>query len=165
MELEFESKKNIYRYRVEEKGVVYDQMGDFILWRKEDIPSYQLASLVDDLELGTNFLVRGQDLYHSTMAQELLAKGMGKNFVSRDQQIHHPLLLGSGEEKLGKSKGSDSLKNGRQNGLKVENVYASFYEFLKNSYPQANWQNYPQTIHRQADLLELVFPQELLDKT
>src|SRR5690606_36194947 len=48
-------------------------MRDFIIRRKDGLPSYQLASLIDDLHFGVNLVVRGEDLWESTLAQIYLA--------------------------------------------------------------------------------------------
>ncbi|MCG8529931.1 MAG: glutamate--tRNA ligase family protein, partial [Desulfovibrionales bacterium] len=60
--------------RLEGQEIRLDEtFGDFILWRRDDQPSYQLASLVEDEEAGVNFIVRGEDLLLSTAAQLHLA--------------------------------------------------------------------------------------------
>ncbi|MDQ5980436.1 MAG: hypothetical protein QG602_3413 [Verrucomicrobiota bacterium] len=50
--------------------------GDFLVWRKDDVPSYQLASVVDDAELGITEVVRGADLVKSTFRQLLLFRAL-----------------------------------------------------------------------------------------
>lgn len=84
-------------------------MGDFVLWRKEDLPAYQLVSLVDDLDDQINCIVRGQDLLPSTAAQLFLAGLHGDNFFAETTFVHHPLVLGEDGRKLSKSDGALSL--------------------------------------------------------
>src|SRR6185436_16357240 len=51
--------------------------GDFIIWRKDDIPAYQLAVVVDDAAMGITEVVRGEDLLLSTFRQLLLYRALG----------------------------------------------------------------------------------------
>ena len=53
------------------------EFGDFLVWRKDNIPSYQLAVTVDDAEMGITEVVRGRDLIISTFRQLLLYSALG----------------------------------------------------------------------------------------
>lgn len=84
-------------------GDVDKRLGDFIVWRKGDLPSYQFASLVDDERLKTTLIVRGDDLFDSSLAQLYMAKELGlKNFLKADI-VHHTLFLDKDGKKLSKS--------------------------------------------------------------
>ncbi|MFA7382730.1 MAG: glutamate--tRNA ligase family protein [Desulfurivibrionaceae bacterium] len=98
-------------------------MGDFVLWRKEDLPAYQLVSLVDDLDDRINLIVRGQDLVASTAAQLFLAGLLGANHFAETVFHHHPLLRGENGRKLSKSDGALSLAALRARGSSPEVVY------------------------------------------
>lgn len=111
-------------------------MGDFVLWRKEDLPAYQFASLIDDEALGVNLLVRGADLLDSSAAQRYLAQVMRIEPFLRAQLMHHPLLRGADGVKLSKSAGAYSLKQMREAGVKPEKVYSGFAEFF--GLPESN---------------------------
>ena len=76
-------------------------LGDFVVWKKDDTPAYNLASLVDDEILGVNLLVRGEDLLACSAAQKYAAQILGYGFESANF-IHHGLLAQSGK-KLSKS--------------------------------------------------------------
>ena len=90
--------------------------GDFVLWRKDDQPSYHLASLLEDEEGGINFIVRGRDLLLSTAAQIYLAQCFRFSSFPACRFIHHGLVLGKNGEKLSKSRGAHALKDLRQSG-------------------------------------------------
>jgi glutamyl/glutaminyl-tRNA synthetase len=50
--------------------------GDFLVWRKDDCPSYQLACAVDDAEMEVTEVVRGADLVRSTFRQLLVYRAL-----------------------------------------------------------------------------------------
>nr|WP_315018096.1 glutamate--tRNA ligase family protein [uncultured Campylobacter sp.] len=76
-------------------------LGDFVVWKKDDTPAYNLASLVDDEMLGVNLLVRGEDLLACSAAQKYAAQILGYGFAGANF-IHHGLLAHGGK-KLSKS--------------------------------------------------------------
>ncbi|KUG09364.1 glutamate--tRNA ligase family protein [Solirubrum puertoriconensis] len=81
-------------------------MPDFVLRKKDAVVAYQLASIADDLRLGTTLIVRGQDLLPSTAAQLWLAQQLPETAAfnaARIQFLHHPLLTDSEGRKLSKS--------------------------------------------------------------
>ena len=117
-----------------------EDFGDFVLWRKDDEPSYQLASLVEDEEAGMNLIVRGEDLLHSTAAQLYLARLNGSRQFLSCQFLHHGLILGEEGEKLSKSRGSYALKDMREEGIASDvcvKAAAPFLGLLKNEVNKA----------------------------
>jgi glutamyl/glutaminyl-tRNA synthetase len=118
------------------------QMGDFVFRRREGLPSYQLASLADDLYWGVNYIVRGEDLLYSTAAQVFLAQelsGIATDGKLQQQAkaflkmpfLHHPLLLDEQGQKLSKSAGSAALKTLREAGGTPLSIYAQVADYLQ----------------------------------
>jgi len=100
------------------------RMGDFVVFRKEGLFSYQWVSLCEDIRYGVTDIVRGEDLKTSTAAQIFL--GEGTDFASR-RFAHHPLLL-DGPRKLSKSEGalavSKLLADGARGRMRVLQSFA-----------------------------------------
>ena len=51
--------------------------GDFLVWRKDGFPSYELAVAVDDAAMEITEVVRGEDLLKSTARQILIYEALG----------------------------------------------------------------------------------------
>ncbi len=81
------------------------EMKDFVVRRKDGIPAYQLASLADDLHFGVNLIVRGADLWPSTLAQLFLAEILEEKEFLTAHFFHHTLIKNWRGEKLSKSAG------------------------------------------------------------
>ena len=89
---------------VDDVDVSLDEtLGDFVVWRRDDQPAYQLASVVDDVELGITHIVRGTDLRESTAAQLFLADQLGLASFATITVLHHALATGADGTKLSKS--------------------------------------------------------------
>jgi len=103
---------------------------DFVVRRRDGIPAYQLASLVDDLHFGVTHVVRGADLEASTRAQLYLAECLGETNFLKIKFLHHPLITDAQGEKLSKSAGASSLKALREGGAAPEIVFQKVVEML-----------------------------------
>jgi len=92
-------------------GPLDGSIKDFVVRKKDGLPAYQLTSLVDDLHFGVDLIVRGQDLWSSTLAQLYLAKLLpgGMAFASVVFK-HHALFTDAGGNKLSKSAGAASIQ-------------------------------------------------------
>jgi glutamyl-tRNA synthetase len=94
-------------------------LGDFVLWRRDDLPSYQLAVTVDDALQGITQVLRGRDLLHSTARQ--LALYAALELAPPQQWAHVPLMQDAGG-RMAKRDGSMSLKSLREAGARPERI-------------------------------------------
>lgn len=97
--------------------------GDFLVWRKDGVPSYQLACAVDDAELAITEVVRGADLIKSTFRQLLLIRALGHAVPA---YYHCPLVLDERGERLAKRSDAQSLRTLRAQGLMPAELLARF---------------------------------------
>ncbi|MGH7936168.1 MAG: glutamate--tRNA ligase family protein, partial [Chthoniobacterales bacterium] len=93
--------------------------GDFVIWRKDDTPAYQLAVVVDDVEMGITEVVRGADLLLSTFRQLLLYRALG---WKAPDFCHVPLVLDSLGNRLAKRHDALSLRALRAAGRTAEEI-------------------------------------------
>ena len=87
--------------------------GDFIVWRRDGLPSYELAVVVDDHTMAISEVVRGEDLLLSTAKQILLYRALGWRIP---QFYHCPLVRDEAGKRLAKRDGDRSLRTLRSQG-------------------------------------------------
>jgi glutamyl-tRNA synthetase len=87
--------------------------GDFVVWRHDDVPAYQLACVVDDAAMQITEVVRGADLLKSTARQLLLYRALE---LEPPQFFHCPLLTDEAGVRLAKRHDALSLRALRENG-------------------------------------------------
>jgi glutamyl-tRNA synthetase len=104
-------------------ALIPEEASCYVVRKKDKDPAYQLSSLVDDLHFGVDLIVRGQDLFPSTLAQLDLARILGKEGFAKTTFYHHPLLTGPDQSKLSKSAGAFSIRQLRQEGKSLEDVF------------------------------------------
>lgn len=95
--------------------------GDFVVWRRDDVPAYQLACVVDDAAMGITEVVRGADLLKSTARQILLYRALG---LTPPRWHHCPLVRDAGGQRLAKRADALSLRALRERGLTPAEVRA-----------------------------------------
>jgi glutamyl/glutaminyl-tRNA synthetase len=111
------------------KAPLPKEMHNFVVKKKDGFPAYQLTSVIDDLFFGVDLVVRGEDLWPSTLAQHLLANVLRKNGFADVTFYHHPLLMEAGK-KLSKSAGAVSIRHMRESGKKPTDIYATIARML-----------------------------------
>lgn len=124
-----------WRFRVPEgEEIVFDDalqgpqrfrcgvdFGDFVVWRQDGAPSYQLAVVVDDASMRINEVVRGTDLLTSTARQLLLYRALG---LEAPRFAHTPLVTDRTGVRLAKRHASLSLRALRDRGWTPERIRA-----------------------------------------
>jgi glutamyl-tRNA synthetase len=95
--------------------------GDFLVWRKDGVPSYQLASAVDDALMGVTEVVRGADLITSSFRQLLLWRALGH---PPPKLYHCALLRDATGRRLAKRNDAISLRTLREAGHTPQDVRA-----------------------------------------
>ena len=96
---------------------------DFLVWRRDDIPAYQLACVVDDDTMQITEVVRGADLLKSTARQILLYDALG---LHAPAWAHCDLVTDDKGARLAKRHDALSLRTLRQSGLSPMQVIEKF---------------------------------------
>lgn len=115
------------------------EMRDFVVRKKDGFPAYQLASLIDDQYFGIDMIVRGEDLWPSTLAQLYLADVLRHDTFKNTAFYHHPLLLASGNKKLSKSAGDTSIQFLRKAGKTRRDIYSMIAQMLDIQTPVSDF--------------------------
>ena len=96
----------------------------FVVRQRDGRPAYQLASVVDDVDLGVTHVVRGEDLRASTAMQLVLAEAYPPlGDFAAVTFTHHGLISAPGGGKLSKSDGATSLRALAGRGLTPGEVF------------------------------------------
>jgi glutamyl-tRNA synthetase len=93
--------------------------GDFVVWRKDDVPAYELAVVADDVAMGITEVVRGADLLRSTARQLLVYRALG---ATPPAWCHLPLVRDAQGRRLAKRHRALSIRELRGRGLTPEEV-------------------------------------------
>lgn len=98
--------------------------GDFLVWRRDDVPAYQLAVVVDDAAMRITEVVRGADLLKSTARQLLLLRALGYDGLGYDEPdyFHCALVRDAAGVRLAKRHDALSIRRLRESGMAAEKV-------------------------------------------
>lgn len=88
--------------------------GDFIVWRKDDVPAYELAVVADDVDMRITEVVRGEDLLLSTARQLLIYRALG---ATSPAWFHTPLVRDAEGRRIAKRHQPLSLRELRARGM------------------------------------------------
>jgi glutamyl-tRNA synthetase len=102
-----------------QRFIAGQHFGDFVVWRNDDVPAYQLACVVDDIAMRITEVVRGADLLVSTARQLLLYRALA---ATPPQFYHCPLMTDDSGVRLAKRHDALSLRTLRQCGAIPEQL-------------------------------------------
>ena len=98
--------------------------GDFVVWRRDDVPAYQLAVVADDVAMRISEVVRGRDLLKSTARQLLIYQALG---ITPPGFFHCPLVKDAKSQRLAKRHDALSLRSLRTAGVIAADVRRGFH--------------------------------------
>lgn len=111
-----------------QKHLISQDIGDFVIKRADGLFSYQLAVVVDDALQGVTHIVRGADLLSSTTRQIYLQQTLK---YTKPTYAHIPLVMNSDGQKLSKQSMATSLPD--------DNIVATLIaalEFMQQPLPE-----------------------------
>ena len=82
--------------------------GDFVVWRRDALPAYELAVVADDHAMEIEEVVRGEDLLTSTASQILLYEALG---WPPPAWYHTPLVCDAAGNRLAKRSGGQTIRD------------------------------------------------------
>ena len=102
-----------------------DRFEGVTLLREDGSPTYQLASVVDDIDFGITHIVRGNDHRPNEAVHRRLFEALG---ATPPEFVHHGLILGPDGRKLAKRAPGGSVASLREEGIPAEAVRAYLEE-------------------------------------
>lgn len=94
-----------------------EQLDDFIILRSDGVPTYMLAVVVDDNDMGVTHVIRGDDHLNNTFRQNVILDATG---WKKPEYAHVPMILADDGSKMSKRKGAASVEEYRDMGYLPE---------------------------------------------
>ena len=95
------------------------EIDDFIILRKDSTPTYMLSVVVDDYDMGVNFIIRGDDHLNNVFRQKFIYENMSWDIP---KYAHLSLIHGSDGKKLSKRHGAVDINDFKKNGYLKESI-------------------------------------------
>jgi glutamyl-tRNA synthetase len=108
-----------------QKFTAGQDFGDFVIWRRDDVPAYQLAVVADDTAMQITEVVRGADLLKSTARQILIYRALNMKIPDF---YHCDLVRDESGQRLAKRHDALSLRHLRENGCTPAQILMQFAE-------------------------------------
>ncbi len=129
------------------KGVIsvdVAELDDMIVRRSDGMPTYNMAVVVDDHDMGISHVIRGDDHVSNTPRQILIYNALE---LPLPRFGHVPMILGPDRQKLSKRHGARAVIEYEQDGL--------LPEALVNYLVRLGWSHGDQEIFSLAELIKL----------
>lgn len=121
-----------------------EELDDLIIARSDGSPTYNLAVVVDDLDMGISHVIRGDDHINNTPRQINILNALG---APVPKYAHLPMILGSDGARLSKRHGAVSVMQYRDEGY--------LPEALLNYLVRLGWSHGDQEIFSVDEMIEL----------
>ena len=125
-------------------AVDVNELDDMVLRRADGMPTYNMAVVIDDYEMGVTHVVRGDDHVSNTPKQILIYQALGLTVPTFG---HVPMILGPDKQKLSKRHGARAVVEYQQDGL--------LPEALVNYLVRLGWSHGDQEIFSLQELVKL----------
>jgi glutamyl-tRNA synthetase len=100
--------------------ITSDQIDDFIILRSDGRPTYHLAVVIDDHEMGITHVIRGEDHVSNTPKHLLLYQAFD---WAPPKFAHLPLIIGPDQQRLSKRHGATAVGEYRSNGFLADTMF------------------------------------------
>ncbi len=113
--------------------------GDYVIWRRDGLPAYHLAVVIDDADQGVTTVVRGVDLLDSTAVHVHLQATLG---LGSPAYLHVPVVVNREGQKLSKQTGAAPIGRsdpGRVAAAVLELLGARVPAALRGAAPGELW--------------------------
>ena len=122
--LRFKTEPKEYTWHDEVMGDMHtgpEVLDDIILIKKDGLPTYNFAHIVDDAEMGVKYIMRGVEFLSSTPNYLAIYEALN---IERPKLVSLPHILApSGNKKLGKRDGAKSVTEYRDDGILAETMF------------------------------------------
>jgi glutamyl-tRNA synthetase len=121
----------------------HSQLDDWILVRRDGVPTYNFCVVVDDVTMGITHVIRGDDHLSNTPKQVLCYGALG---YALPEFAHIPMIMGPDRTRLSKRHGATSVQAFRDAGI--------LPEAMVNYLARLGWSHGDQEIFTRAELVE-----------
>ncbi len=121
-----------------------NELDDMVLRRADNMPTYNMAVVVDDYEMGVTHVLRGDDHVSNTPKQILIYQALGFELPTFG---HVPMILGQDKQKLSKRHGARAVIEYQEDGL--------LPEALVNYLVRLGWSHGDQEIFTLEELIKI----------